>query len=59
MTTSRMLIAVALVFTVFFAVLTISVIVRTGLDILTLASLFVLVLLGVGLYGALTHPPDE
>jgi hypothetical protein len=59
MTTSRVLIAVALAFTVFFAILTISVIVRTGLDVLTLASLFVLVLLGVGLYGALTHPPEE
>lgn len=57
--TSRTLIAVALAFTVFFAVLTISVIVRTGLDILTLTSLFVLTLLGIGLYGALMHPPDE
>jgi hypothetical protein len=57
--TSRVWIGVALAFTVFFAVLTISVIVRTGLDVLTLLSLFVLVLLGVGLYGALTHPPEE
>jgi len=57
--TARVWIAVALAFTVFFAILTISVIVRTGIDVLTLVSLFVLVLLGVGLYGALTHPPDE
>lgn len=57
--TSRVWIGVALAFTVFFATLTISVIVRTGLDVLTVTSLFVLVLLGVGLYGALTHPPDE
>jgi hypothetical protein len=57
--TARAWIAVALAFTVFFAILTISVIVRTGLDLLTLASLFVLVLLGVGLYGAWTNPPEE
>jgi hypothetical protein len=57
--TSRAWIGVALAFTVFFAILTISVIVRTGIDVLTLVSLFVLLLLGVGLYGALTHPPDE
>lgn len=57
--TARPWIAVALAFTVFFAILTISVIARTGLDVLTFASLFVLVLLGVGLYGALTHPPEE
>jgi hypothetical protein len=57
--TARVWIAVAFAFTVFFAILTLSVIVRTGVDVLTLTSLFVLVLLGVGLYGALTHPPDE
>ncbi len=57
--TSRAWIAVAFAFTVFFAVLTLSVIVRTGLDVLSLTSLFVLTLLGIGLYGALMHPPDE
>jgi hypothetical protein len=56
---SRGIIGVALVFTLFFAALTLYVIVRTGLDVFTLASLAVLVLLGVGLYGAFTHPPQE
>jgi hypothetical protein len=51
--------ALALIFTAFFAALTISVIVRHGVDVLEVASLVVLVLLGVGLYGALTHPPEE
>jgi hypothetical protein len=56
---TRAVIGVALVFTLFFAGLTLYVIVRTGLDVLTLASLGVLALLGVGLYGAYTHPPEE
>jgi hypothetical protein len=56
---SRPIIGVALLFTLFFAGLTLYVIVRTGLDVLTLASLFVLVLFGVGLYGAFTQPPQE
>lgn len=51
--------ALALVFTAFFAALTISQIVRTGLDVLTVVSLLVLGLFGLGLYGALTHPPEE
>jgi hypothetical protein len=51
--------ALALVFTAFFAALTISVIVRHGIDILEVASLVVLVLLGIGLYGALTRPPEK
>lgn len=51
--------ALALIFTAFFAALTISVIIRHGIDVLTVASLVVLLLLGIGLYGALTHPPED
>jgi hypothetical protein len=51
--------ALALIFTGFFAALTISVIVRHGIDVLEVVSLVVLVLFGIGLYGALTHPPEE
>jgi hypothetical protein len=57
--TRQMALTLALVFTAFFAGLTIYVIARTGLDVLTIASLFVLALFGLGLYGALTHPPEE
>jgi hypothetical protein len=52
--------AVVLVFLVFFAGLTISVVVRSGLDILTVTSLVILALLGFGILGALRNaPPDE
>jgi hypothetical protein len=39
--------------------LTVSVAVREGVDILVLVSLVVLALLGFGILGALTTPPDE
>jgi hypothetical protein len=55
----QLALALALVFTAFFAGLTLYVIARHGLDVLTLVSLLVLALFGAGLYGALTHPPDE
>jgi hypothetical protein len=57
--TRRVVLGVALAFTTLFAALTLDVIVRTGLDILTLTSLCVLVLLGVGLFGALMEPPEK
>jgi hypothetical protein len=57
--TRRVVLGVALAFTALFAALTLDVIVRTGLDILTLTSLCILVLLGVGLFGALMEPPEE
>lgn len=41
------------------AFLTISVAVDEGVDILVVVSLFVLALLGFGVLGALTTPPDE
>jgi len=41
------------------AFLTIDVLVRTGFDILVGASLMILLVLGFGVIGALTHPPDR
>ena len=40
------------------AFLTLSALVRTGPDPLTLLSLLVLALFGFGIVGALRHPPD-
>ena len=39
--------------------LTIEVIVRSGFNILVGASLMILLVLGFGVIGALTHPPDR
>ena len=41
------------------AFLTISVAVREGIDALVLVSLFILALLGFGVLGALTTPPED
>ena len=41
------------------AFLTISVAVEHGVDVLVVLSLFVLAMLGFGVLGALTTPPDE
>jgi hypothetical protein len=52
--TRQLVAGVALVFTAFFAALTIRVIVRTGFDVLTITSLFVLALFGIALFGVYT-----
>jgi hypothetical protein len=39
--------------------LTVSVLVREGIDVLVIVSLLVLALLGFGVLGALTTPPSE
>jgi hypothetical protein len=57
--TRRIVAAVALAFTAFFAFLTLSDIVEHGVDVLTIVSLGVLVLLAVGVFGALMQGPDE
>jgi hypothetical protein len=54
--TGALLGAVALIGLLTF--LTISVAVREGFDVLVLTSLVVLALLGFGVLGALTSPPD-
>ena len=41
------------------AFLTLSVAIEHGVDVLVVLSLFVLALLGFGVLGALTTPPDE
>lgn len=49
--------ALALVFIVGFAFLTISAVSQQGFTLLSAVSIFVLVLLGVGILGALLNPP--
>lgn len=51
--------AAALAFVALLAGLTISVIVDTGLDILSAISLLVLALVASGIVGALRNPPPE
>jgi hypothetical protein len=52
--------AVVVAFVVLFAGLTLSVAIEHGFDILTVASLLILALIGFGVIGALLEqPPDE
>jgi hypothetical protein len=55
--TRLLVLALALAFIAGFAFLTISVVFQQGITLLTLISIFVLVLLAVGIIGALLHPP--
>ena len=52
-----LLLAVGAFFVIVFAVMTLTVIGQSGLDILTLTSLVIIALVGIGLYGALKNPP--
>ncbi len=54
----RPILAVVLAFIVLFAALTISVIVRNGLDPLTVISIVILAMFGFGVVGALRQPPE-
>jgi hypothetical protein len=54
----RVVLAVALAFVAGLLGLTIFAAVDGGVDVLTLASALVLALLGLGIAGALRHPPD-
>jgi hypothetical protein len=56
MTRSLVLVA-ALLFIVGFAFLTISAVSQQGFTLLSAVSIFVLVLLGIGIAGALLNPP--
>jgi hypothetical protein len=58
-TTRRIVAAVVLAFTAFFAFLTFYDIVKNGVDVLAIVSLGVLVLFAVGIVGALASGPDE
>jgi hypothetical protein len=55
----RPILAAALAFTVLLAVLTVTVVVQHGPDILTVVSLLVLGLFGFGILGALREPPQD
>jgi amino acid transporter len=57
--TRQVVTAVALAFTAFFAFLTLLDAVENGVSFLTIVSLGVLVLLAVGIVGALSQGPDE
>lgn len=60
MTPRHVVTAVAVVFVGFFAFLTAYTVIKHGIDILTLVSLVVLILFGVGILGALgSQPPDS
>jgi hypothetical protein len=39
--------------------LTVAVIVEDGIDVLTIVSLVILLVIGVGVFGALSNPPDD
>ncbi len=41
------------------AVLTVDVMIRTGIDVLVLASLAILAMVGFGVLGALLNPPEK
>jgi hypothetical protein len=53
----RPILAAALLLVVILAVLTVSVAVRNGPDVLTVVSLLILAMLGFGVVGALREPP--
>jgi hypothetical protein len=59
MTTRRIVTAVVLVFTAFFAFLTLYDAVENGVTFLTIVSIGVLILFGVGIVGALAQGGDD
>ena len=54
----RPILVIALIFIVAFLVLTISVLIRTGPDILTVLSVLVLAMFAFGIVGALREPRE-
>ena len=59
MTARNAALAAALALIALLAFLTLSVAVEHGVDVLVVVSLIVLALLGFGVLGALTTPPDD
>jgi hypothetical protein len=59
LTTRNAVLAAALALIGLLAYLTLSVAIEHGIDVLVVLSLIVLALLGFGVLGALTTPPDE
>jgi hypothetical protein len=56
---TRAVLLTALVFVIALLALTVHAAVSGGADILTVLSVLVLALLGLGIVGALGHPPDR
>ncbi|HWY19408.1 MAG TPA: hypothetical protein VNY27_11945 [Solirubrobacteraceae bacterium] len=57
MTRRRLVLAAALLFIAGFAFLTLSAVSQQGFTLLSAVSIFVLVLLGIGIVGAMLNPP--
>lgn len=57
--TRLLILGAALLFITGFAFLTYASVAREGFDVLTLLAVFILVLLAVGIVGALRNPPRE
>jgi hypothetical protein len=57
MTPRRLVLGATLLFIVGFAFLTLSAVSQQGFTLLSAVSIFVLVLLGVGIVGAIRNPP--
>ncbi|MGH2832817.1 MAG: hypothetical protein ACRDK2_08580 [Solirubrobacteraceae bacterium] len=55
--TRGLVLATALVFTLFFAILTISVIIKQGVTVGGLLAILIIALFGCGIIGALRNPP--
>jgi hypothetical protein len=55
--TRRLVLAAALLFIAGFAFLTLSAVSQQGFTLLSAVSIFVLVLLGIGIVGAMLNPP--
>ncbi len=53
------MLGVAIAFCALFALMTISVALEYGFDVLTIISLLVIALIGSGLIGAIRNPPPE
>jgi hypothetical protein len=51
--------AVGILFCLFFLTLTLGVVADSGLDVLTVASFVVIGLIAIGLIGAIRNPPDD
>jgi hypothetical protein len=48
-----------LIFLGLFALMTVTVAIEYGVDVLTFAALAIILMLGLALIGAIRHPPDE
>jgi hypothetical protein len=59
MNTRLVVLTVALMFIAGFAFLTVAAVIEQGLTVASLLSAFILLLLGVGIVGALRNPPDQ